>query len=85
MIDTSIIVALISGFCTMVGAIWGQYIIAKANKKKTDAERAVKDALLAERLDRLEAKVDDHNGYAKRFEEVAISLAELKTELKLKE
>lgn len=75
--EQSIIVALITGFC----AVLGQWLIARENKRKADTEQAVKDALLNERLDRLESKVDEHNGYAKRFEEVAVSLAELRTEL----
>lgn len=78
--EQSIIVALITGIC----AVLGQWLIARENKRKADTEQAVKDALLAERLDRLEAKVDEHNGYAKRFEEVAVSLAELRTELELR-
>ena len=78
--ETAVIVAIITGLCSVVG----QWIIARKNKREADTEQAVKDALLTERLDRLEAKVDEHNGYAKRFEEVAVSLAELRTELKLK-
>ena len=75
--EQSIIVALITGIC----AVLGQWLIARENKRKADTEQAVKEALLAERLDRLEAKVDEHNNYGKRFEEVAVSLAELRTEL----
>lgn len=83
--DTSIIVALVTGICTAIGAIGGQYIIASANKAEADAERAAKDAVIQQRLDVIEKKLDEHNGYAKRFEEVAVGLAELRTELKLKE
>jgi len=76
--EESIIVALITGLCAVVG----QFIIAKGNKKKEDIERTVRDAVLQEKLSVLEAKIDEHNGYAKRFEEVSVSLAELRTELK---
>ena len=78
--DESIIVALITGAC----AVAGQYLIARENKRKSDVERAVRDARTDETLGRLEAKVDEHNGYAKRFEEVAVAIAELRTELKMK-
>ena len=78
--EQSIIVALITGVC----AVLGQWLIARENKRKSDTEQAVKDALLSERLDRLEAKVDEHNNYGRRFEEVAVSLAELRTELHAK-
>lgn len=77
MITDSIIVAIITGLC----AVLGQWLIARDNKRKSDTEQAVKDALLTERLDRLESKVDEHNNYGKKFEEVAVSLAELRTEL----
>lgn len=78
--ETAVIVALVTGICSVVG----QYLIARANKEKQDTEQAVKDALMAQRLDSIDKKLDEHNGYAKRFEEVAVSLAELRTELKMK-
>ena len=76
--EQSIIVALITGVC----AVLGQWLIARENKRRSDTEQAVKDALMEQRLDTIESKLDEHNGYAKRFEEVAVSLAELRTELK---
>lgn len=76
----SIIVALITGACAVIG----QYLIARENKRKADTEQAVKDAKMELRLDNIEKKLDEHNGYAAKFEEVAVSLAELRTELKLK-
>ena len=78
--ETAIVVALIG----MVGSVWGQWLISRKNRREDETRQAVKEALLTERLDRLEGKVDEHNGYAKRFEEVAVSLAELRTELHAK-
>lgn len=80
MMEQSIIVALITGIC----AVLGQWLIARENKRKADTEQAVKDAIMQQRLDTIEKKLDEHNGYAKRFEEVAVSLAELRTELELR-
>lgn len=77
-IETAVIVALIG----LVGSVWGQYIIAKKNRTEDDAKQQVRDALMEARLDSIEKKIDEHNGYAKKFEEVAVSLAELRTELK---
>ena len=74
----SIIVAVITGFC----AVLGQWIIANKNRKEDETRREVERALTQAKLDAIEMKVDEHNGYAKRFEEVAVSLAELRTELK---
>lgn len=75
--EQSIIVALITGVCAVIG----QWLIARENKRKADTEQAVKDALMQQRLDSIDKKLDEHNGYAQRFEEVAVSLAELRTEL----
>lgn len=75
--EQSIIVALITGICAVIG----QWLIARENKRKADTEQAVKDALMQERLDGIVKRLDEHNNYAARFEEVAVSLAELRTEL----
>ena len=75
--EQSIIDALITGVCAVIG----QWLIARENKRKADTEQAVKDALMQQRLDSIDKKLDEHNGYAQRFEEVAVSLAELRTEL----
>lgn len=71
--------ALITGVCSVIG----QWIIAKTNKRKTDQERAVREALQDARLVSIEEKLDEHNGYAKRFEEVAVKLAEIETKLEM--
>ena len=76
--ETAVLVAIITGVCSVVG----QWMIAQKNRREDETKQAVKDALMQQRLDSIEAKVDEHNGYAKRFEEVAIALAELRTELK---
>ena len=73
----SIIVAVITGACAVIG----QYLIARENKRKADTEQAVKDALYQQKLDTLTAKVDEHNDYAKRFVEVAERLARIEQKL----
>lgn len=73
----SIIVAAITGICAVIG----QWMIARKNRAEDETKQAVKDAIMEQRLDSIEKKLDEHNGYAKRFEEVAVSLAELRTEL----
>ena len=81
--ETSIIVAIITGVLACVGSIGGQLVIAANARKKAETEQAVRDERTKMRLDGIEAKLDIHNGYAARFEEVAVSLAELRTELRL--
>lgn len=75
--ETSIIVAIITG----IFAVLGQYLIAKQNKKISDTERAVKDALMQQRLDIIEQKLDEHNGYAQKFAETAERLARVEQKL----
>lgn len=73
----SIIVAIITGVCAVVG----QYLIARENKRKSDTERAVKDALMASKLEEIEKKLDEHNGYAAKFAATAERLARIEQKL----
>lgn len=81
----AVIVALI----TAGAAVLSNWLIARSNREK-DAAAARKDAEargkdeqeLRDRLKSIEQKVDEHNGYAKRFEEIAVALGEIRTELK---
>ena len=81
----AVIVALI----TAGAAVLSNWLIARSNREK-DAAAARKDAEargkdeqeLRDRLKSIEQKVDEHNGYAKRFEEIAVALGEIMTELK---
>lgn len=76
--ETAVIVAIITGVCSVIG----QYIISLKNKREDETKRAVKDALIEQRLESIEAKLDEHNGYAKLFQEVSVTIARLETELK---
>lgn len=64
-------VALITGATAVVV----NYIIQRADRARLDQKTA-------DRLDALEKKIDVHNGYAKRFEEIGVDIAEIKTTLK---
>jgi len=74
----AIIVAIITGVCAVVG----QWLISRqqTNKRKTDD--AVRDARLEDRLKSVERKLDEHNGYASRFNEIGIDIAVIKNEIK---
>lgn len=75
--ETAVLVAIITGICS----VFGQYMIARENKRKTDAEQAAKDALVTARLDIIEKKLDEHNGYASKFAETAERLARVEQRL----
>jgi len=77
---TPIIVALISS----VGGIIGAYLaVQKGNQEREikDAQREQRQAdrldVIDEKISRLEKKVDEHNGYGKKFGEVATSLVSM--------
>lgn len=77
----SIIVAVITGILAVLGAYVGNVAISRKKSREDairDAERETRQVV---RLDRLEKKVDEHNGYAKKFEEIGKDIAIIKTEL----
>lgn len=73
----SVIVAII----TAIGAVAGQWIISSATKKKQTIEEAKREQRLNDRLEVIEHKIDDHNGYAEKFTSVTTDIAVIKTEI----
>lgn len=77
---TPIIVALISS----LGGIIGAYLAVQKGNRERDIKDAQREQRQSDRLDvidekisRLEKKVDEHNGYGKKFGEVATSLVSM--------
>ena len=73
-----IVVAIITGICSVVG----QWLITRQQSQKRKVDDAVRDARLEDRLKSVERKLDEHNGYASRFNEIGIDIAVIKNELK---
>jgi len=61
-----IIVAIITGFFSVVG----QWLISREREIRLD-----------ERLKNVEKKLDEHNGYAQKFEAIQIDIAKISTKL----
>lgn len=77
----SIIAASITGILAVLGAYLGNVAISRKKSREDairDAERETRQVV---RLDRLEKKVDEHNGYAQKFEEIGKDIAVIKTEI----
>lgn len=73
----AVIVALIAA----LGSVFGQWLISrKANAEKAEAQ-ARRDERLEMRLKAVEEKLDNHNSYAERFEEIGKDIAIIKTEV----
>lgn len=87
---SGIATAAVTGFC----AVLGSYFASKSYKKKEEQAKAVKEAekeaeLKAElesikhELSVAQDKLDEHNGYAKRFEEIAVAIGKIETKLEM--
>lgn len=73
----AIIISIVSGVFTLAGVI----VTTIASNHKRDVEQAKRDQKLDDRLANVEKKLDEHNGYAQKFGEVAISLTEMRKDI----
>lgn len=70
MMSDVIIVAIITGVCSVLG----QWLISREREVRLD-----------ERLKSVEKKLDEHNGYAKKFESIQIDIAKISTKIETME
>lgn len=77
----NIAAALITGVLAVLGTYVGNVTISRKKTREEAIREAKRDQELTDRLDRLEKKVDEHNSYAKRFEEIGKDIAVVKTEI----
>jgi len=75
----SYIVTLIGFACTLVG----NYFIYLKRSKEDSEERAKLEQKQNDRLDQIDKKLDEHNGYAKLFHKNANDIAEIKSDNKV--
>lgn len=73
-----VLIALITGLC----AVAGQWLISRSQNEKRKVDDAIRDARLEDRLRSVEKKLDEHNGYAKRFGEISTDIAVIKNDIK---
>ena len=77
----SIIVASITGSLAVLGAYMGNVAITRKKSREDAIREAEREARQSVIMERLEQKVDEHNGYAKKFEEIGKDIAIIKTEI----
>ena len=65
-----VITAIIAGICSVIG----QWLISREREIRLD-----------ERLKSVEKKLDEHNGYAKKFESIQIDIAKISTKIETME
>lgn len=74
----TIIVALITGVCAVVG----QWLIARNQASKRKIDEAVRAAKLDDRLAGIEKRLDEHNSYASKFAGIQTDIAVIKNDIK---
>ena len=75
--NETVIVALITGVCAVVG----QWFISKAQAKQQSVEDAKRDQRQEDRLSAIERKIDIHNGYAEKFADIGRDIAVIKNDI----
>lgn len=73
----AIIVALI----TATASIIGQWLISRKQKADNETRQAVRDAQFEDRLKHIEERLEQHNQYAEKLGDVAISLAKMSKDI----
>ena len=86
--DANILAYVIAPIITGIFAIIGQYIISNRKAKEQEIKDAVRDQKIDDRLARIEEnqarqekKLDEHNGYAKRFGEIEKAIVKIETKI----
>lgn len=77
----NVAVALITGILAVLGTYVGNVTISRKKTREDAIRDARREQKLADRLDRLEKKVDEHNGWGERFGEIRKDIAIIKTEI----
>ena len=62
---------IITALIAAIGSVIGQWLISREREIRLD-----------ERLKSVEKKLDEHNGYASKFETIQIDIAKISTEIK---
>lgn len=75
--NETIIVALITGICSVIG----NYFIMLKNKKESEVRDAQREQKQSDRLDAIEHKLDIHNGYAEKLGDISISMARMQKDI----
>ena len=74
----AVVVALIAGICSVIG----QWFISRRQNRDRETAEAVRDQRIEDRLQAVEKKLDEHNGYASRFAEIGADIAVIKNDIK---
>lgn len=76
-----IVIAIITGLLAVLGSYMGNVAISRRKAREDairDAERETRQAM---RLDIIEKKLDEHNGYAEKFGEIGKDITAIKKDI----
>jgi len=73
--------AIIVAIIMTAGTLLGQWLITRKNRREADAADAAKNQRINDRLERIEEKLDIHNGYAEKLGDIQRDIAVLRTEI----
>ena len=79
--EYTIVAALITGILAVIGSYAGNVAIARKKDREDAIRDAEREARQAIRLDSIEKKLDEHNGYAEKFGEIQKDIAIVKTKM----
>lgn len=77
----SVLVAIITGVLAVLGSYMGNVAISRKKSREDAIREAKNEQRIADRLDRLEKKVDEHNGWGEKFGDIRNDIAEIKTKV----
>lgn len=83
MLTEGVLIAIITGVLAVLGSYMGNVSISRRKTREDAIREAKREQELKDRLDRLEKKVDEHNGYAQKFETISKDIAVIKTEIEI--
>lgn len=75
--NDAVLIAIITGGVTLAGNLLANW----SSRKKDAITNAIRDQELKDKLEVLEKKVDEHNGYAKRFGEIEKAIVRIDTKM----
>lgn len=79
----SIAVAVITGVLAVFGTWVGNVSVTRKKTREDAIRDARRDQELKDKLDRLEKKVDEHNGWGEKFGDIKKDIAVIKTEIEI--
>lgn len=73
----AVIVALITGLCGVIG----QYLISNKKSREDDIKDAQREQRQNDRMEVIEKKLDEHNGYAAKFGQIEKDITKIQKDV----